>query len=197
MPTFRLLFLVLVLTVTSGYRFRCWVFCTDQTSTQHDYIEQRDRCRDYAQLKLDMAVRNAGSPVDATGRRTLLVHLFSECMNSNGWNVPSVPTPLAGEPTPDKAAPLPMDSNALTHAPRTASVNTAADKAATRSALTRKAECDFARYAASTSSISAARAQACDLECSQRLKAAPEAPRPAACPSDASPNLEKGRYRGE
>ena len=46
---------VAVMARTSGYKFRCYWACIDQTAIQDDYVEQRDRCREYAQLKLDMA----------------------------------------------------------------------------------------------------------------------------------------------
>jgi hypothetical protein len=45
-------------------------------------------------------------------------------------------------------------------------------------------ECNFARYGASTSSNAAAKAEACDLECAEKLAALPSGPRPSACPLD-------------
>src|SRR6476619_5636952 len=86
MPWLRIAFLVTALAVTSGYRFRCYWFCIDQTGIQNDYVEQRDRCREYAELKLDMAMR--GGPQDEKTRKSKLVSLFSECMGNNGWTVP-------------------------------------------------------------------------------------------------------------
>ena len=56
----RVTFLITALLVTSGYRFRCYLACVDQTSTQNDYVEQRDYCREYAQLKVNMAMHDAG-----------------------------------------------------------------------------------------------------------------------------------------
>jgi hypothetical protein len=63
--------------------------------------------------------------------------------------------------------------------------------------LSRAAECMFARHAAANSSIAASRAMACDLECAQALRAAPDAPRPAACPADSDPALATGVERIE
>lgn len=45
----------------------------------------------------------------------------------------------------------------------------------------RSAECAFARANRDVSVVSKKRAKACDLECSEMLRSAPEAPRPAAC----------------
>lgn len=186
----KILFLVAVLAATSGYRFRCWAFCTDQVSVQHDYVEQRDRCRDYAQLKLDMAMRSVKGTKDEKSRRTQLVNLFSECMAKNGWTVDDkAEKALASAPTP---APMPIANNVGTS---TTEAETAAYE---KASLTRASECAFARHAAAHSSIAAARAKACDLECAGRLSAAPDAPRPAACPSgEPSPELSKGRERDE
>lgn len=172
----RLIFLAFVLVVTPGYRFRCWWMCTDQTAIQHDYVEQRDHCRAYAQLKLDMVSRNSGQ-TDAPSRKTQLVNLFSECMEKKGWDIPSA---RAQEEAGNGENPLEAKAGA---APAPAKEDKIARTQEKKWSLTRSSECAFARHAAAYSSISAARAKACDLECSERLKNAPEAPRPAACPS--------------
>ncbi|MFO0389488.1 MAG: hypothetical protein ACK502_07205 [Alphaproteobacteria bacterium] len=182
----RLIFLAFVLIVTPGYRFRCWWACTDQTAIQHDYIEQRDHCRAYAQLKLDMVMRNNNIEGTPLNRQTQLVNLFSDCMATKGWDIPKGSTD-AGAPTADsiseKKAPLSKEEAIAIQQQR-------------KWALTRSSECAFARNAAAYSSISAARAKACDLECEQRLKEAPDAPRPAACPSiGLSPSYSKGVER--
>lgn len=177
MPWFRAAILLAALTISSGYRFRCYIFCTDQTGIQNDYIEQRDQCRKYAELKLDMAMRSVQGPADNKTTKSQLVNLFNECMANNGWNIvqdtkPATPPPPA---TPEELE---------------ARYNE-------KAALSRSSECMFARYAAANSSIAAARAKACDLECTQRLKSAPDAPRPAACPTDIEPdsNLTRGGQR--
>ena len=181
---FRLTFLVTVLLVSSGYRFRCYWMCTDQTAIQNDYIEERDRCRDYAETKVDLTMHTLGKTDDKT-RKSQLVALFSECMSNHGWTVPD------GK---DKAAAPAVAAAATSGATSGAPVPTPApgpDKAF----ISRSAECDFARYSSTSSSIAAARAKACDLECEQRVKAAPDAPRPAACPSEFKPGLSKGVER--
>lgn len=218
MPALRILFLIVALTATSGYRFRCYIFCTDQTGIQDDYVEQRDRCREYAQLKLDMAVRSMppGAEEDKS-HKALLVSLFSQCMGNNGWSVPDgskegskpgaaaqaaqatgVPhAPLPGgprqvAPAPAGAAPVNAVESATLGATGGAGVASPAGASARQGALSRGAECAFARQSASVSSIAAARAEACDLECAQRLAAAPDAPRPAACPSEERPDYATG-----
>ena len=87
MALFRVGFLVFVWAISSGYRFRCYAFCVDQTGIQHDYIEQRDRCRGYAELKIDMSLRSVRGPVDGKTNKSQLVNLFNECMANNGWNI--------------------------------------------------------------------------------------------------------------
>lgn len=178
---YRLLFLALVMLTTSGYRFRCWWACTDQTAIQHDYVERRDHCRDYAQAKLDMAMRNRGlnSPHD---RKTQLINLFSECMEKKGWDIPS------GRQEEAEA----LKAAAEKEASQYTKEERVAQKQQQKWALSRRSECAFARHAAATSSVSALRAKACDLECTQQMKAAPEGPRPAACPEVGDPAMATG-----
>lgn len=186
MPWFRALFLIAVITVTPGYMFRCYLFCIDQTAVQDNYVEQRDRCREYAQMKLDMAMRDVEGPHDEKARKAQLVTLFSQCMGNNGWTVPDgKEKPTAG------ATPLqPPTGVGIPPVPTAASV--AADKAESKAAVSRASECAFARYSADVSANAAARAAACDTECEERLRAAPEAPLPAACPAESKPKLSKG-----
>jgi hypothetical protein len=195
-------FLIFVLTMSSGYRFRCWMFCMDQTSTQHEYIEQRDRCRSYAELKQDMQIRGTvKGPVTNRDRKTALVSLFNECMAENGYNIanPGPPPPVATNTAVAALAPAPSPQpQAMTAAP-VAAKPMIVERNDGKAALSRTAECNFARHASKHSSISATRAKACDLECTQRLKASPNGPRPAACPSDRTPDpeMERGVDRGE
>jgi len=199
MPWFRVVFLFAVLMATSGYTFRCTWFCTDQTAIQNDYVEQRDRCRQDAQLKLD----TDSAPLDDNARKAQLISSFSQCMAENGWTVPDAgkekekPFTIPGAPPvttapiePSKSASLPWQHEAIA-APAPAQPNPVQDKAS----ISRTSECAFARQAADVSSIAAARAKACDLECDQALKVAPEAPRPAACPADFKDSLSKGTER--
>jgi len=192
MPWLRVSFLIFVLAVSSGYRFRCYAFCTDQTSTQNDYIEQRDRCREYAELKVDMRMREsaatAANPNEPKSKQVKLVSLFNECMSNNGWNIVDAPKGGATPPA------TPNATTAAVQAPVPV-----VDQQQEKASLSRSAECMFARHAAANSTIAAARAKACDLECSQRLAASPEAPRPAACPADVDPNsnLTRGWEREE
>jgi|GEM_PF-3212740 len=186
MPWFKTAFLIAVLLISSGYRFRCYWMCTDQTAIQHDYIELRDTCRDYAEAKVDMTLRNMNKYDDTDERRAQLVALFSQCMAEHGWTVPDGKDPSAAPViAKDK------DKENLTPA------EIAQREQQKKLFLARKAECDFARQSAKGSSVAAARAQACDIECSQRIKTAPDAPRPAACPSEFNPNLTKGVDKGE
>lgn len=183
MNWFKAAFLVAVLIATSG--FRCFLFCTDQTSIQSDYVEQRDRCRDYAQTKIDLAMHENNG--EEKNRKTQLVSLFSDCMAKNGWTVPNGKDEGSTKP----AAGAPVAPAAPMTAPAVAATNAAEGK----SALSRSAECAFARQNADVSSIAAARAKACDLECEQRRAAAPEAPNPAACPAQSPSMYEHGAER--
>ena len=184
MRRLQIIFLITALALTSGYRWRCYVACTDQTSTQNDYVEQRDNCREYAQLKVDMAMRENGS-LDDRSRKTQLVSLFSQCMGNNGWIVPDG----KGEGGPKKVESAAVAPNAAS-APLVAAP--AVSKSEEKATVTRASECAFARYSASFSSNAATRAAACDVECENALKAAPGAPRPASCPPDISERLSKG-----
>lgn len=185
MPWLRISFLLFVVAVSSGYRFRCYAFCTDQTSTQNDYVEQRDRCREYAELKVDMRMRDVAGPAEPKTKQTKLVGLFNECMANNGWNIAADNKPAAPATAPN---------------PTVAAVQSApvVDPQMEKASLSRSVECMFARHAAANSTNSALRAKACDLECAQRLAAAPDAPRPAACPTDVDPNsdLVRGSDKG-
>lgn len=183
----KVAFLMLVLTGASAYRFRCYWACMDQTAIQNDYIEQRDNCRSYAEAKVDFAMKSQPAPRDERTRKATLVSLFSECMAQHGWNVPD------GKPPSGAGAAATAAAAAAATVP---AVDVKAQKekdAWQKAAVSRSAECGFARHSASVSSNAAARARACDIECNQRLKAQPDGPRPAACPSETTPSLESGR----
>lgn len=213
MPWFRAVLLIAVIVLTPGYRFRCYWACKDQTGIQNDYVEQRDRCREYAQLKLDMAMRSVPQPHTDSTSKSQLVTLFSECMANNGWTVPSgreennaagisagrlggygslAPPTVAAGAVAGAAAANPQSLGGQAPAPPPP-----AAQQDNRAFLSRTSECAFARHSASVSRIAAVRARACDIECDERLRAAPEGPRPAACPAEASPEFATGVDRGD
>lgn len=189
----RAAFLLTVIMMASGYRFRCWWMCQDQTAIQNDYIEQRDRCREYAQLKLDLSMRNNADPDTDQSRKARIISLFGECMSNSGWSMTS--TTGLDKLTGSQGQQAAQASQAQGQIQPGQSPSPAEAAAENRAALSRSAECAFARQAASVSSIANARAKACDLECAQRLRLAPDAPRPAACPSGPNPNLATGVER--
>lgn len=186
--------------VVSAYKLRCWVFCTDQTGIQTDYIADRDLCRKYAQLRIDT---DTSSPqlLDNRDRTAKLVALFSACMADKGWTVPdgkaNVPAGAAPIASPATAT-APAASATSTKTPvgaisaagavgaplimTEAEAETLAERRREKTYLSRQSECTFARHGAAYSTASAARAQACDLECAQKLKADPKGGTPAACP---------------
>ncbi|MDE3016220.1 MAG: hypothetical protein KGI29_04780 [Pseudomonadota bacterium] len=191
----RAIFLLVVFISTSGFGFRCYWLCTDQTSVQDDYVEQRDRCREYAQLKYGaMTGDEDGGAADGQSRNATLVRLFSECMAEHGWTVPSGEGGHAQTVQEAPVAPTTPLSSATTRLHERSQFTAAAVAApppanvSDGAVLARTAECDFAREAASVSHIAAERAEACDLECAQALKANPNGRRPAACPSDSTPS---------
>ena len=196
MPWFRIGFLVFVMVVSSGYRFRCYWLCTDQTAIQNDYVEERDRCRGYADAKVDLTLKEMAKTGDQKSRNAQLVALFSQCMADHGWTVPD--GAKEGAPKAAVAAGAAAAGTTAAGAPASPAAATATAAAAQDKAfLMRTAECDFARANAPYSAISASRAQACDMECAQRLKNAPEAPRPGACPTEFKPSLSKGSYHDQ
>ena len=199
-PTIQILLLVACMQLVSAYKFRCWMFCTDQTAIQNDYINDRDSCRSYAQLRIETDTSNP-ELIDDRSKSSKLVSLFSSCMADKGWTVPDgvKPGQQAAAPIPVQNSAAPAVANAASQAPAPAAPTAAAPAVATntnaatlaaqrreKAFLARSSECAFARHGAAYSSVSAARAQACDIECKERLKAAPDSPRAAACPADAN-----------
>lgn len=160
------------------------MFCSDLTSVQQDYNAMRDKCRKYAQIKVESDISTGPS-------EERLIGAFSECMGKNGWDVPSglegaaaKPVAMPGFPpvgtapvAPQEAAPQQQTAPA-----QTTPVNTTPQ-------IQRTSECAFARHSASVSSNARARAKACDVECAQRLKLDPDGPRPAACPAETDPSI--------
>lgn len=88
MHKLHLAFLLVAALMTSGFNFRCYFFCEDQTGIQNDYVADRDECRDVAQNKLDEKNANNPTPLGAKESKAQLVALFNECMSVNGWDFP-------------------------------------------------------------------------------------------------------------
>lgn len=215
--------LIAAMQMVSGYYMRCWFLCEDQSAIQHSYVDDRDLCRTYSQLRIDTDTSNP-ELLEERQRKAKLVTLFSACMAERGWTIPDgkysqqasnpipVPNPTGGNQpvmlahstatlltsTPPSArqnagssSPAPAGGaggvamgGAATAPPQSAAAIAAAQRE--RAFLARSTECAFARHSAANSSTAAARAAACDIECAERQKAAPDAPRPAACPADPS-----------
>jgi hypothetical protein len=199
----QIVLLLAVMQATSAFKFRCYWFCTEQTGIQTDYVNDRDDCRKYAQLRIDT---DTSSPelMSDNSRKQKLVSLFSSCMSDKGWTVPDgkggqnasapipVPTPGASagmapaQPAPGPlpvAAPVPMAATQPAN-PAIITEQEAKNIQAQRKEktyLARQSECAFARHSADISSVSATRAKACDLECANMLKQDPIGQRPAAC----------------
>jgi hypothetical protein len=191
-PFFIVSLLVAASLVTSGYRFRCYMFCNDQSTIQAEYVEQRDHCRQFAQLKAETSTPLG---MDDKKAKSQLITLFSDCMSRNGWAVPdgkdkaAIATGTGGNPAAAGPAAAGVGASAA-GAPQQSP--TPVNEAENQSQIARASECNFARQNASVSSNAAARAKACDLECEHQLKAAPDAPRPPACRADMKSNLSRG-----
>jgi len=174
---------ILWLTVSA---FACPIFCTEQTNIQVAYLEARDECRDYAEEKLSAMGSEASAEAEA--EKTRLVAMFSDCMKTKGWDVPG-PSGVAVA-----AAPVNQPANG---SPAAGSSSIAYEQ----EALARAADCAWARQNSANNPIAATRAEACDIECRQRLKANPYGPRPAACgpeyPEDRVRKRIAGNLEGE
>jgi|GEM_PF-3883155 len=90
MLKFRFILLLSVALMSSGYRWRCYAFCDEQTAIQNDYTEQRDDCRGFAQDNIDAEMAKAPNPNSVKARKIKLIALFSDCMAQYGWDVPKV-----------------------------------------------------------------------------------------------------------
>ncbi|MDX2072995.1 MAG: hypothetical protein SFX19_01365 [Alphaproteobacteria bacterium] len=174
-PAIHIVLLIACMQLVSAYKFRCFLFCSEQTGVQSDYIEDRNLCRKYAQLHLDTdtSMTASGSEKARTSR---LVSLFSRCMNDKGWTIPEGKGESDAGPPPAVVVPTPQQATA-------AATDKANDLAAQRreqAFLERSSECAFARHGAAYSRIAATRAEACDIECAEGRKLGKE---PAACPA--------------
>lgn len=90
MAKFRFILLLSVALMCSGYRWRCYAFCDEQTAIQNDYTEQRDECRGVAEDNVDAVMAKTSNPNSVKLRKTKLISLFSDCMAKYGWDVPKV-----------------------------------------------------------------------------------------------------------
>ena len=118
------IFLLSVAIFTSGYRFRCVLFCSEQTGVQNDYTENRDDCRSDAQNKLDDAMAETSNPDNEKFREAKLISLFSKCMATKGWSVPSGEKQKA-----DKASDVPIYASSVSSVAAPATVAVAATTA--------------------------------------------------------------------
>lgn len=198
----KIVFLLATFTLTSAFsvsdilggkfRWRCYAACVDQTSTQNDYVEMRDHCRELAQLKVDMSMKEAGIAGEDRSRKAMLVSLFSQCMSTNGWVVPDGKDPNKSGTAVAGGAAAPVSQTAAIAAAAPSAAVAAATRRQDNAVMTRASECAFARNSASVSSIAATRAKACDYECTEALRMSPSAPRPASCPPLVVPKYSKG-----
>lgn len=90
MPKFRYILLLSVAFMCSGYRWRCYAFCDEQTAIQNDYTEERDECRGFAEDNVDAEMAKTANPNSVKARKMKLINLFGDCMAKYGWDVPRV-----------------------------------------------------------------------------------------------------------
>jgi hypothetical protein len=157
----------------------CVAFCSDSTHLQRQYADHRDECRQLAELKLNTMPTPGSDAFDPSpedrAAKSRLVGMFSECMNTKAWAVPG-PAKDDGKKDKEKEAALAASAAAgrlEIPAPAPAAVQDAERR--------RAADCAFARQSADASIIAKKRAEACEIECAQQRRLAPEAPKPAAC----------------
>ncbi len=145
----------------------CWMMCTDHTRIQRHYVDARDSCREMAELKAGVSEDSPAGQDKQT--KAKLVNLFGDCMTTEGWTI-------AGDEKKDKEKDAAKAATAAPDHTAPPIPQQQRDQSAHRAA-----ECNFARQNAHRSPIDRRRAEACDLECDQMQRAAPDAPKPAAC----------------
>lgn len=118
MRQLTLVFLLCVSLFSSGYRFRCFLFCHEQTGVQNDYLENSNDCNDYADTKLSDAIENEPNPDSEKAQNVKFRELFRDCMAKKGWDVPSGNRKLASKDdsfpainTPSAVAKQQVDAN--------------------------------------------------------------------------------------
>lgn len=147
--------------------------------TQRQYVTARDSCRELAELR---ATTDMGRAFPTAGERQTrnikkeLLEVFADCMKRQGWSV-SGPTDGGGgggEPPIDISVAPPRQAAYIP--PEVINEQLVIERERKRAA-----ECAYARQAADNSSRARAIAKACEIECKNRLEAAPDGPRPGAC----------------
>lgn len=174
--------------------FACPIFCSEQTNIQVSYNDARNQCRDFAETKLSAM----SSDSDANTSKTKLVALFSECMKGKGWEVPG---PVGGIATADARSSILPTPAPLYNPSRAEPAAGGGNAPYDRDAMQRAADCAWARQNAGSNQIAATRAEACDMECRQRMQANPYGQRAAACgpeyPEDRVHKRMIGNLEGE
>ena len=149
---------------------QCPFLCTDSAKSQMEYISAHDQCKQVAELKAGLQSSGSGGAADKA-TKTKVSSLFSECMSTNGW---SVPVPSSTPAAAVAAAGAPAKTEPAQALPPIS-------QKAQDMRLQRAAECAFMRQGAATSAIAKKRAEACDIECAQMARMAPDAPKSPAC----------------
>lgn len=166
----QILCLIASMQMLSGFTFRCWWFCTDQTAIQNDFLDDRAECQGVADEKLGPEI--APSPNEApnkAARTQKLISIFSDCMKTKGWTIP-VPEGKASPPP----QPAPVALKAAPPPPPAPKIDSYAK---------RYNECSYARHSADISSVAHVRAKECDVQCTKELRSWKYGERrPAACP---------------
>lgn len=136
--------------------------CVETTSTQGDYVDARDLCRGASELQI---AGGGGTAVDRETRQTELLTAFSDCMDKRGWSVSSPGSKPAPSAPIESIGVAPLQSPIMSESPN----------------IKRAQECRYARQAINHSSNARAVAKACELECRNQKRLAPDMPEPAAC----------------
>lgn len=148
--------------------------CFEPTSTQRQYADFRDQCREYAELKTSSGLIQSRSGEEQ--KKNLLLS-FRDCMQRNGWSV-TAPNQEGQTARTDAVDGSPEgEVTVMTTAAPIQPVQGSRQENFTR----RAAECAYARQAKEHSSNARAIAKACDIECENTRKLAPDMPTPAAC----------------
>lgn len=143
----------------------------ETTSTQRDYADKRDVCREYSELR----VATLSQPGAGKGQRRLLKE-FGRCMQREGWGVSGPRTgPIVDSVPPGGTVPGQPNPTPLPPQPKP-------NKARKTAYQQRSAECAYARHAADHSARAAAMAKQCAAQCKEKLARGAGKRRPAACP---------------
>lgn len=146
------------------------VACQETTITQREYADHRDQCRLMAEQRMGGARLDPNANNSGDARKALLI-AFKDCMQSRGW---AVTGPEKGDGKQQNDTP-PLAA-AVAVAPLTPPPNAPQNIEARRAE-----ECRYARANIHHSSNARALARACDLECKNKQRLAPDMPTPGAC----------------